>query len=83
MAWVHRDDDGKITGVFGALQPGYPEEELPDDNEDVLAFFASIDSNPTPKPSLEFTKEALTAGFKAMGYSDSDVKAFFTAAEKA
>lgn len=36
--FVQRSKDGKVIGVFGQPQPGYAEEELPDDHPEVLAY---------------------------------------------
>lgn len=35
--FISRDSDGKINGVFANFQKGFAEEELPIDNEEVLA----------------------------------------------
>lgn len=43
MAYVQRDKDGKIIGYFAAIQYGYAEEFLDDNNEEVLNYL-----NPTP-----------------------------------
>lgn len=44
MAYVQRDENGLIIGVFTNAQEGYAEEELPDDDSEVVAFL-------TPKPA--------------------------------
>lgn len=37
--WVQRDKDtGEVTGHFANPQPGYAEEELPDDHPELKAF---------------------------------------------
>ena len=36
MAYVQRDSEGKINGVFANPQPGYAEEELSDDSPEVV-----------------------------------------------
>jgi hypothetical protein len=49
MAYVQRDDDDNIKGVYAAEQPGIAEEYLPDDDPDVVAFLKSLtDQAPTP-----------------------------------
>lgn len=40
MAYVQRDDSGKVTGVYANPQPDYAEEELPDDAAEVVAFLS-------------------------------------------
>lgn len=35
--WIHREN-GAIQSVYAVQQPGYADEELPDDNPEVLAF---------------------------------------------
>jgi len=37
MAYVQRDSEGRINGVFANLQKGYAEEELPDDSPEVVS----------------------------------------------
>lgn len=77
MAWVQRTEDGKITAVYGAQQP-YALEELPDDTPEVVEYLSS--PLPLSPKTLDFTEEALTAGFKAIGFNDADIAAFFKAA---
>ena len=36
--FVRRDTTGVVRGCFPRLQPGYAEEELPDDHPDVVTF---------------------------------------------
>ena len=48
MPFVERDQLGAIKGVYAVRQPGYAEEELPDDHPDVVAFRA-----PKPAPTLD------------------------------
>lgn len=38
--WVQRDKSGKVTGHFANPQPGYAEEELPDDHPHIKAYYA-------------------------------------------
>lgn len=40
MAYVQRNSDGEIIGIFANSQAGYAEEELADDNQEVLDFLA-------------------------------------------
>jgi len=39
--YVQRDRDGTLIGHFANLQPGYAEEEVPDDHPDILAWQAA------------------------------------------
>lgn len=39
--FVQRDSDGKLIGHYANPQPGYAEEELPDDHPDILAWQAA------------------------------------------
>lgn len=50
MTFVQRDEQGSIIGCFRNPQPGYAEEEVADDAQDVLDFL-----NPPPPafPDLE------------------------------
>ncbi|MBY5698515.1 hypothetical protein [Rhizobium leguminosarum] len=45
MPYVQRDEQGNIIGVYANLQPGYAEEFLPDDDQDLLAYLS-----PPPPP---------------------------------
>lgn len=45
MPYIQRDETSKVVGVFANLQPGYAEEELPDDDEEVLSYL-----KPPPGP---------------------------------
>ena len=38
MSFVQRTPQGDITGIYHMRQPGYAEEELPDNHPDVVAF---------------------------------------------
>lgn len=38
--FVQRDETGKITGHFANPQPGYAEEELPEDHPHIKAYHA-------------------------------------------
>lgn len=50
--FVERDATGIIKGVYQNPQPGYADEELPDDAPEVVAFRAG----PTPEQQLEATR---------------------------
>lgn len=57
MPYVQRGS-GVIVGVFTALQPGFAEEFLPDDNPEVMAFL----NPPTPiDPELDSVGTGKTA----------------------
>lgn len=45
-------ENGEIIGVFGRPQPGYAEEELPDDHPDIAAFWARRNSNMAPQLTM-------------------------------
>jgi hypothetical protein len=53
--FIERDEAGKIKGVYSQPQPGYAEEELPDDHPDVMAYL-----NP-PKDYAQLRREAYVA----------------------
>lgn len=36
--FVERDEAGRVVGVFLLPQPGFAEEELPDDDPEVVGF---------------------------------------------
>lgn len=38
MPFVERTKDGKLTGVYNRLQPGYAEEYLEDDHAEIVAY---------------------------------------------
>lgn len=40
--FVQRDENGNIKGVYRRKQPGYAEEELPEDDAEVVAFLAQF-----------------------------------------
>lgn len=54
-------DNGVVIGVFANLQPGYAEEELPDDHPDVVAFVNRADPLP-PLTMRQFRLGLLGAG---------------------
>ncbi|EJL54373.1 hypothetical protein PMI09_02464 [Rhizobium sp. CF122] len=109
-------DAGDVLGAYANLQPVYAEEELPDNNEEVIAFL-----NPPPPPVMSVsarqfklqllaaglldkvdawintqskavqiayeysgtfvrTEPMMAAGFAAMGFTEEQINAFFTAA---
>lgn len=39
MAYVERNQENKVIGVYANAQPGYAEEYLADDHPDVLAYY--------------------------------------------
>lgn len=49
MPYVQRNWKGEITGLFAIRQPGYAEEELPDDHPDVVSF---NEAHPIPPEML-------------------------------
>ena len=50
MPYVQRNHRQKITGLYANRQPGYAEEELPEDHPDVFAFLAK---HPVPEEMLK------------------------------
>jgi hypothetical protein len=58
--WVERTGGGAIKGIYANKQPGYAEEQLPDDNPEVVAF-----RNPPPVPPLPDANARLDAGIAA------------------
>lgn len=42
MAYVQRDPEGNICGVYANLQPGYAEELLDDSDPQVTGYLESI-----------------------------------------
>jgi uncharacterized protein with HEPN domain len=49
VPFVQRNWKGEVTGVYSGAQPGYAEEELPDDHPDVVEFNAK---HPVPPEFL-------------------------------
>ena len=64
MAYVQRDSEGKINGVFANPQKGYAEEELSDDSPEVVSH-----SNPAQ------TRKTLVEQLIASPKDLSDLKA--------
>lgn len=42
--FIQRDEEGNIKGVYRRRQPGYAEEERAEDDPEVLAFLAFLES---------------------------------------
>lgn len=61
IAFVQRDEAGKIVGVYGCEQPGYAVEKLPRDGAEVAAFL----NPPAPLPSTVTPRQARLALFAA------------------
>ena len=55
MAYVERDQDGNVTGIY-ALPQGFTTEQLPDDHPDVVDFR----NQPDPPPPIT-TAEVVAA----------------------
>ena len=57
MPYVQRDSKGSITAAHATIQPGRAEEELPDDNPELLAFYAMFPPRfLTPPTEAEWAK---------------------------
>ncbi len=57
MPYVQRDSKGNITTTHATIQPGRAEEELPDDNPELLAFYAMFPPGfLTPPTEAEWAK---------------------------
>jgi hypothetical protein len=116
--YAERDDAGNITGVYANPQPGYAEEELPNDHPEVVAFINPPSPPVTSVSARQFklqllsaglldqvdawikaqskavqiayeysgtfvrTEPMMAAGFAAMGFTEEQIDAFFTAASK-
>lgn len=63
MAWVQRDENGAIKGIYARRQAGYADEELPDDHVDVEAF---KNRRVGRKPAPGRADRALASAFKAL-----------------
>jgi hypothetical protein len=69
MAYVSRAG-GKINGVYANPQPGFAEEELPDDNAEVVAFL----NPPPPIPTItrpQMLMQMITAGVLTSGEAEA------------
>jgi len=51
--WVERAVGGAVKGVYANRQPGYAEEELPDNDPEVVAFITARGA--IPGPAVELT----------------------------
>ena len=59
--YVQRDAGQDITGVFANKQPGYAEELLADDHQDVVKF----QTPPVVKPETDYDAKLIAAISKA------------------
>lgn len=76
MPFVQRENE-KIVGVYAKLQPGYAEEEMPEDDEAVIAFL-----NPPLPPAASVSSLQVKLQLASMGLTDPQIDAFFVAASK-
>jgi hypothetical protein len=55
--YIQRNESNVIVGVYANPQPGFAEEELPDNHADVVAFL----NPPAPKPKVVTMRQARLA----------------------
>ena len=65
IVFVERIDKvGAVTGVYAQPQSGYAEEELPDDDPEVIVYYAALAASLLPTPRM-ITDEAERVACKA------------------
>jgi hypothetical protein len=73
MAYVQRDTNLNIVGVFANLQKGFAEELLDNNDPQVVAFIASVNKSMTPVPLSSMTVAQRLA---TLNISKSDLQTF-------
>lgn len=61
--YYSRDENGRLNGQYRQPQPGYAEEELPDDHPDVAAFLNPPPALPDRVTARQFKLQLLAAGY--------------------
>jgi hypothetical protein len=77
MPYVQRSNAVDINGVYALLQSGYAEEFLPDNDPEVVAFFAKMTANPPVLDARQFWTQMAVQGLinenEAVGALSGDI----------